>query len=186
MMLIIKLLCLLPATSVALSMKEIYNVPKSGWTSPDWNWGYGVGTGHDCAAICRDRYHNQAARTELVSNLIEGINEPENFEEVKLTLALAWQAGRWNGSDGGEGGYGDVLQAMAKARRYEQGDEEECASNLVHDMMVRFSLLDPPKDKLDTMESLSNMEGVSAQRPCCGLVLEAMGFVEFSFQGRPR
>ena len=34
------------------------------------------------------------------------------FEEVKLVLGLAWQNGRWDGSDGGRGGYGDILVAI--------------------------------------------------------------------------
>jgi hypothetical protein len=100
---------------------ELYGIPNSGWTNPQWNWGYARGTGHDCAAICRTRYQTRASRETLVQQLLLNHEEPPttNIEEVKLVLALAWQKGRWDGSDGGRGGYGDVLAYMAQAERYE-------------------------------------------------------------------
>jgi len=61
------------------------------------------------------------------------------FDDVKLVLTLAWQSGRWDGIDGGRGGYGDVLSAMADARRYETEDTEESRSvTLAQDMRSRF------------------------------------------------
>jgi len=170
-----------------LSSKTMYGVKNSGWTSPQWNWGYAAGTGHDCAAICRENYRTIESRMELVQDLCTAPTidakdrKPENFEEIKLTLALAWQRGRWDGSDGGRGGYGQVLAAMADASRYEDGSEAECSWRLVEDMQQRFSMLKPEKDRQDQMAKLQDDIGSdydAARRKCCGLVLEAMGFVE--------
>lgn len=157
----------------------IYGVPNSGWKSPQWNWGSASGTGHDCAAICRRTYATREARQELVSSLLSG-QIIVDFEEVKLTMALAWQNGRWDGSDGGPGGYGDVLTAMAQAKRYEDGTEEDCARNLVQDMRARFALLKPSEEQAIAMDSLNSDENdvIKARNVCCGLVLEAMGFVQ--------
>lgn len=156
--------------------------------SPQWNWGSARGTGHDCAAICRRQYASKASRLELINNLLEPSEDaaerkPENFEEVKLILGLAWQNGRWDGSDGGAGGYGDVLQHMAGAQRYEKGSDEECARLFVEDLQDRFELL----DSIDVVSSeLREMRSILdddsdldySRRKASGLVLEAMGFVE--------
>jgi hypothetical protein len=106
--------------------------------------------------------------------------KPQNFEEVKLILALAWQRGRWDKSDGGKGGYGEVLSAMADARRYESGDEEDCSRVLVQDMQDRFPLLDPLLEDRVMMQSIFDLEPDidAARRRCSGLVLKAMGFIE--------
>jgi hypothetical protein len=178
------------ATAFSLSMsssRTIYEVPNSGWASPKWNWGSAAGTGHDCAAICRQRYSSQQARAALVQELcksptIEIKNrEPKNFEEVKLILGLAWQRGRWGGSDGGRGGYGDVLASMAGASRYESGDEKEDSRRLVKDMTERFQLLGPSNEQTNEMEKVLGIledDADAARRTCCGIVLEAMGFVQ--------
>lgn len=166
--------------------KEIYGVKNSGWKSPQWNWGSAAGTGHDCAAICRRTYATKESRQELVSNLLEPaedleIRNPQNFEEVKLVLGLAWQNGRWDGSDGGSGGYGDVLQYMAEAKRYEDGPEDECSRRFVEDMHDRFDLLaDNTSLELREMRAvLDDLEDSDkARRRAAGLVLEAMGWVE--------
>ena len=157
----------------------IYGVPNSGWSSPMWMWGYGQGTGHDCAMICRQNYATKQSREELVEELFEG-KGPTNFEEVKLVLGLAWQKGRWDGSDGGNGGYGDVLTMMANCR-YEDGTEEYCSKLLVEDMQKRFTLLKPIQEDLDTMNSLieNHEDNIDvARRKCSSLVLGAMGFTD--------
>lgn len=162
------------SSAFSLYMKEIYGIPNSGWTSPDWNWGYGTGTGHDCAAICRREFATRQSRASLVTDLLAMEGPP--FEEVKLVLALAWQRGRWDGSDGGRGGYGNVLNAMAQAERYEVGDE--CNGLLVQDMQERYHSLDPTdadKEAMMTLD-LENVDG--ARRRCSGLVLKSMGFIE--------
>lgn len=162
------------SSAFSLHMKEIYGIPRSGWTSPDWNWGSGVGTGHDCAAICRKKCERRQSRASLVTDLLERKGPP--FEEVKLVLALAWQRGRWDGSDGGPGGYGEVLNAMAQARRYEVGDE--CDRLLVQDMKERYHLLDPTDADKEAMLSLDGEDVDGARRQCSGLVLKSMGFIE--------
>jgi hypothetical protein len=156
--------------------------------SPQWRWGYGEGTGHDCAAICRRIYFKREARQKLVGNLLKPaqdptLRQPQNFEEVKLILGLAWQNGRWDGSDGGAGGYGDVLRHMAEAQRYEDGSDDECSLRFVQDMQDRFDLLaDSTSLELRDMRALLDGDAAQdmdcAQRRCSGLVLEAMGFVE--------
>lgn len=137
--------------------------------------------------ICRLRYGSLQSRAALIDDLCKAPTidvdrrEPRNFEEVKLVLGLAWQRGRWDGSDGGRGGYGDVLATMADARRYESDDETENAKCLVEDMMSRFSLLRPTEAQSEEMESVSAIledDADAARRKCSGLVLDAMGFVE--------
>ena len=171
--------------ALSVTQGEIYGIRNSGWTSPQWNWGYGVGTGHDCAAICRRKYQSTQARKDLVEGLLNppaddpAARQPTNFEEVKLVLALTWQNGRWSGRDGGPGGYGEVLELMAAAKRYETGSPEECARALVSDMAARFHTLDPDPDQISLMEAISKEEDVDiSRRRCSGLVLEAMGFIE--------
>ncbi|KAL3905073.1 MAG: hypothetical protein SGILL_009825, partial [Bacillariaceae sp.] len=175
------------AFSMPSTTKTIYDIVNSGWTSPEWNWGSAVGTGHDCAAICRRKYTTRKERSRLVEDLVQAPSlafprdrKPQNFEEVKLILALAWQRGRWDGSDGGRGGYGDVLGAMADARRYEDGEEEDCSRILVQDMADRFALLDPLVEDRVMMQNVFDLEPDidAARRRCCGLVLRAMGFIE--------
>jgi hypothetical protein len=128
------------------------------------------------------------ARQKLVEDLLEPaqdptLRQPQNFEEVKLILGLAWQNGRWDGSDGGVGGYGDVLRHMAEAQRYEDGLDDECSRRFVQDMQDRFDLLaDSTSIELRDMRALLDGDAAQdmdrAQRRCSGLVLEAMGFVE--------
>jgi len=166
--------------------KEIYGIPGSGWSSPSWNWGYGVGTGHDCAAICRRKYGSKSSRGELLRQLLLGVVDDSsnnsddvlNFEEVKLILGLAWQNGRWSGKDGGEGGYSEVLQRMADAQRYEVGPD--CEALFVKDMAERYHLLKP--DVADAQEMKGCCEADQnvqvSKLKCAGLVLKSMGFLE--------
>ena len=167
----------------------LYDIPNSSWTSPQWNWGYASGTGHDCAAICRRKFASRAAREDLVESLLHPNDkqpQPSSFEEAKLVLGLAIQRGRWDGSDGGPGGYGDVLAAMADARRYEtDGIEESRMINFTNDMKLRYRLLNPTKEDMETMESIDVSSGDLtvdeldvARRKCSGLVLKSMGFID--------
>ena len=150
--------------------KTIYDVPNSGWTSPEWNWGYAMGTGHDCAAICRQKYASREERTQLITSLLDGDIAATNIEEIKLVLALKWQRNY-------RSGYGDVLDTMADARRYEQ--EENGNRLLLIDMKERFHLLDPNQEDLAAMEALDDSGDVeSSLRQCSGLVLKTMGFAD--------
>mmetsp|Transcript_979 Transcript_979/g.1369 ORF Transcript_979/g.1369 Transcript_979/m.1369 type:complete len:216 (-) Transcript_979:550-1197(-) len=174
--------------SSSIDSGDIYDIPNSGWTSSSWNWGSARGTGHDCAMICRQRWSTGESRLSLVNALInpqQSDFEPQNFEEVKLICGLAWQNGRWDGSDGGpNGGYGEVLAYMAQAERYETKDSTEGSIRLVQDMQERFHKLSPTPEQTQMMDSISvNGESSSqdvdiARRQCTGLVLSAMGFVE--------
>eukprot|EP00566_Odontella_aurita_P021949 CAMPEP_0113552588 /NCGR_PEP_ID=MMETSP0015_2-20120614/15150_1 /TAXON_ID=2838 /ORGANISM="Odontella" /LENGTH=236 /DNA_ID=CAMNT_0000453581 /DNA_START=10 /DNA_END=720 /DNA_ORIENTATION=- /assembly_acc=CAM_ASM_000160 len=171
---------------------EIYAVPGSGWASPDWNWGYASGTGHDCAMICRRRWSAADSRAALVEALLhpppadgglvdaDAARDPP-FEEVKLVLGLAWQCGRWDGSDGGRGGYGEVLAKMA-SKAYEPSDDPAKSRSFVEDMRRRYRLLGGGKEDAAEMDSLDvGDDGADldeARRRCAGLVLRAMGFVQ--------
>ena len=171
---------LLDATTLAFSVhmtsKEIYGIPNSGWSSKQWNWGSAIGTGHDCALICRRQYDSRKSREQLVSNLLQCKGPP--FEEVKLVLGLAWQRGRWDGSDGGRGGYGEVLSEMAKAERYERSEEGD--KLLVQDMQERYLLLNPSNEDKEAMMAIFDETDDldAARRRCSGLVLKSMGFVD--------
>lgn len=181
----------------------MYNIPGSGWTSPKWNWGSAIGTGHDCAMICRDKYKSESARVELVENLLKPSPLDDNkdarmslvvkddislrdpaFEEVKLILGLAWQNGRWDGSDGGFGGYGEVLREMARADRYEGGIDAKVCANcnhyFVHDIYARFHLIASEEDVKEMQKIIQESEDDidACRRKCAGMVLNAMGFIE--------
>jgi hypothetical protein len=168
--------------------KDIYGIPNAKWAAKrEWNWGSAIGTGHDAAMICRNKYDSPAVREALVDALIAAPDtevsdrKPTNFEEVKLILGLAWQRGRWDGSDGGRGGYGDVLAVMAQAERYESTSEEESSRHLVIDMKDRFHLLRPSEDDLEEINNLVSYlksDSDAARRKCSGLVLKAMDFIE--------
>jgi hypothetical protein len=168
------------SSSTNKNRKLIYGIPNSGWSSPEWNWGSPVGTGHDCAAICRQTYGTPQTRQRLIQKLLQAHTEVD-FEEVKLILGLAWQRGHWDGSDGAPGGYEEVLEWMAEAERYEEGSEEACAKRLVKDMQERFFLLHPTPEQQEAMDALlplSKKDPDAARRKAAGLVLQAMGFVE--------
>lgn len=180
----------------------LFGVSDSGWKSPVWNWGSAVGTGHDCAKICRQQYSTRRKRQELVQQLLTsqgtGKDIPQNFEEVKLILALAWQRGRWDGTDGGKGGYSEVLQHLVAANRYEVNNEShsdrDWSLRWIDDIQQRYHLLRPSSEQLKTMQEIvesvniySDSDSSSicddsviyrARRQCSGLVLEAMGFIE--------
>lgn len=193
--------------------KLLYNVENSGWSSSEWNWGSSIGTGHDCAKICRQKFANQRVRQELVTQLLNSgkdddgiqtsftednrrfpttINDSRttscqqniDFEEIKLVLALVWQRGRWDGSDGGPGGYSEILHHMVEAVRYEIGTDEEISRRFVHDMQSRFQLLSITQRQFHgSMSTLDDgdlsEEDIFLQRNiCAGLVLQAMDFIE--------
>ena len=168
--------------------KELYNIAGSGWASPRWNWGSAMGTGHDCAAICRQKYGHRKARQDWVDQLLES-EDPfvENPEELKLVLGLCFQNGRWDGSDGGRQGYAQVLSTLAQAERYEVEPVDVAYQNLVQDLVDRYPLvldwLDPEDDErrvlLETMNGCLEIENkVVAFQRATGLVLLTMGFIQ--------
>jgi hypothetical protein len=167
---------------------EIYNVRGSGWTSPDWRWGYSVGTGHDCAMICRKKYAQKKSRSDLIQALWDPLKCSDGrrqpcFEEVKLILGLAWQNARWDGSDGGPGGYGDVLAVMADAKRYETGDDAVDARIFSEDMLSRVHLISSEHslEKLKGIRELCGSDYDLLRRKCSAYVLSEMGFIEKGF-----
>lgn len=189
-------------TSTAAAKKGIlYNIPHSGWKSPQWNWGSARGTGHDCAAICRSRWSNKEDRRKLVHSLLSpekyhaklhpssSIGEV-SFEEIKLILGLAWQRGRWDGTDGGPQGYRSVLQTMADARRYENENEILSALHFIEDVSAKYQSISRNAEELHKMKEIafsvlhgkkthaSKEEIFMARRMCAGMVLDAMHFVE--------
>lgn len=179
----------------------LYNIRNSGWKSPQWNWGSARGTGHDCAAICRSRWSNKDDRRKLVHSLLAPVEyhallHPSSsygevsFEEIKLILALAWQRGRWDGTDGGPTGYRSVLQTMADARRYENENEILSALHFIEDVSAKFHSISRNAEELHKMKDIatsvvhgkkkhaSKEEIFMARRMCAGMVLDAMHFVD--------
>lgn len=173
--------CQVVVMSARNKSKEIYDIPGSGWKSPEWNWGYAVGTGHDCALICRRKFSSVKARKELIQTLFQpkeisskdedngnrikvedaDVSRDPPFEEVKLILGLTIQRGRWDGTDGGRnGGYGEVLYTMAQAERYESNDEETNAKLFVQDMSEKFHLIatNEFEEDVDNGSSLASAE----------------------------
>mmetsp|Transcript_24766 Transcript_24766/g.51871 ORF Transcript_24766/g.51871 Transcript_24766/m.51871 type:complete len:250 (+) Transcript_24766:45-794(+) len=194
-----------PPSSHSLHMNSnqkhlLYGIPNSSWKSPQWNWGSAMGTGHDCAAICRRRWSLRDNRSALVQLLLDGgrAEEDVSFEELKLILGLAWQKGRWDGSDGGVGGYSEVLGLMAGGERYEiDGEDGEVVSawNFVEDVSGRFEKIARGAKELEIMEKVADralsMKGkygslneedrrevFVARMICAGLVLDSMNFVD--------
>lgn len=175
---------------------NICTITGSGWKSPSWNWGFANGTGHDCAMICRKRWGSRENRKALLDMLwspkevkdchllnieeVDRMRDPP-FEEVKLILGLTWQRGRWDGSDGGVEGYGEVLRNMAAAKRYETENEISNSILLVDDMKERFHLI-ASESALDEMQKLdcsvdcADVDGI--RRKCAAWVLSEMNFVE--------
>ena len=127
---------------------------------------------------------------------------PVNFEEVKLILALAWQKGLQNGHGGGGGGelrpYGEILDAMVQAERYENkavagsgpgpgrddddddnDDDKDNSLLLVQDMQKRYFFLTPEVDDKIRMNLLlydGEEDWDWIRRRCSGLVLRALDF----------
>ncbi|KAL7468137.1 hypothetical protein ACHAXS_008356 [Conticribra weissflogii] len=196
-------LSFLPSTALQMNSnrkQHLYGIPNSTWKSPQWNWGSAMGTGHDCAAICRRRWSLRDNRSALVELLLDGgrAEEDVSFEELKLILGLAWQRGRWDGSDGGVGGYSEVLGWMAGGERYEmegEGGELVSAWNFVEDVSERFEKISKGRKELEIMEEVAKgalskkgkegglgeddrKEIFVARRICAGLVLDSMNFVD--------
>jgi hypothetical protein len=185
--------------------KEIYDIKGSGWKSPYWNWGSANGTGHDCALLCRRKFNTKEVRGQLIKSLMAGREKEDQgsndtpcdnlpFEEVKLILGLTIQRGRWDGTDGGSpGGYSEVLEFMAQAKRYESDNEDMNAKLFVQDMSERFQLIahndfDDGASSIDGEKSMKLMTQIikndvddadAIRRKCTGLVLLNMGFIEF-------
>lgn len=161
--------------------RKLYSIPDSGWTSPSWNWGTPQGTGHDCAMICREQYTTSQDRAQLIENLLledkEASRIPQDFEEVKLLLALVWQ--RYRNMSIGNKMYGDLLDQMADCRFEVAGDDEAGSKLLVQEMQKRFIYLEPDVQDRVVMNTLLYENGDDydlTRRQCCGLVLKAMDF----------
>ena len=153
---------------------------------------YKIGTGHDCAAICRRRWTDKDDRKKLVNALLnpEGYHSNHrdhevSFEEVKLILGLLWQrAGRSHS-------YNQVLDNMIDAKRYEIEDNEVLSAlNFISDVRDAFPAVAMHKVDKDHMNAVAGEilvyhhhvvdreEVFRIRRICAGMVLEAMGFIE--------
>uniref|UniRef100_A0A7R9WV91 Uncharacterized protein n=1 Tax=Craspedostauros australis TaxID=1486917 RepID=A0A7R9WV91_9STRA len=163
----------------ASNNKEIYGVPDSGWTSPKWNWGSAMGTGHDCAAISRRNYGTPAKRQGLIDDLLN-TREPSDYEEVKLAMALFFQANRR--SSLAFQFYGEVLDLMAQAECYEGDDESMNAKLFVGDLQKRYGYIEDvtPEEKIEmnTLFYECEEDWDLARRKCAGLVLTKLEYVE--------
>lgn len=151
-----------------------------------------IGTGHDCAVICRRRWSEKSDRQQLVESLLNPVgyhsahhDHEVPFEEVKLILGLLWQRSVRSHA------YSKVLENMAEAKRYEiPNDEVLSALNFISDIRYAFpdvARSNSDKDHMDAVASevlqyhnhmVERDDVFRIRRVCTGMVLEAMGFVE--------
>lgn len=139
------------AFSVGTNIQEIFGVSTKGWKDPDWKWGSDDGCANQCASACRTKFSTHEAREELVTALIEydnqEVDENLSFEEIKFILALAWHKARKEAIYGEA--YGQVLDELVKAERYEHDDDEANSRLLVQDLQKRYMWLQPDvEDKI--------------------------------------
>ena len=145
--------------------------------------------------ICRKRWNSREKRQALLDLLrfpkevkdchrlsieeVDSFRDPP-FEEVKLILGLAWQRGRWDGSDGGVGGYREVLGNMATGVRYETEDEHSNSILLISDMKEKFHLIASQQamQEMNGLDYSSTPDIDAVRRKCAALVLAEMKFVE--------
>ena len=145
--------------------------------------------GHDCAMICRNKWSNIQSRKELIQSLIRGDEkiydfDPEWLDELKLILGLCWQRGRRDGSDGGIGGYSEVLDNLSGCQ-YETfvpcDDGVASKRNFLNDMRTRFELIAKSQEYIGLVMDLSEEEDdldISV-KICSGAVLDSMNFIEW-------
>jgi len=186
----------LSSSSSSSGSKEIYGIPGSSWTSPEWKWGSPEGAAQDCIKICREKYSTPKARSELIDCLLlpeeavrsknnnddakDSSRVPENFEEVKLVLALFWQKTRELSCAGFEP-YWALLDELASGGMYEEGTEEFCSTLFTQHMQKRFTWLDPEVEEKLSMNMLQYSGETDfdwMRRRCSGLVLKTMDFEE--------
>merc|ERR1712060_324602 len=103
--------------------------------------------------MCRRKYSSREERMKLIKDLLEGDPTTTDLEEGKLVMALKWQRNY-------RSGYGDVLDMMADARRYEEGPSPN--SLLLGDMMERFHLVNPTEEDRAAMQALSENDNVDS------------------------
>eukprot|EP00816_Leptocylindrus_hargravesii_P011345 CAMPEP_0196804202 /NCGR_PEP_ID=MMETSP1362-20130617/3752_1 /TAXON_ID=163516 /ORGANISM="Leptocylindrus danicus, Strain CCMP1856" /LENGTH=183 /DNA_ID=CAMNT_0042176325 /DNA_START=144 /DNA_END=695 /DNA_ORIENTATION=+ len=157
-------------------------------SSREWNWGSAIGTGHDCALICRNKWSNQETRQNLIDALVadnddtfSALLDDDSLDELKLILGLCWQRGRWDGTDGGRGGYGEVLNYMAECKYetwFDCDDGTAAKRELLSDMSERFHLISKSEDETASIMELKDDDDIDASvRKCAGHVLNKMEFV---------
>lgn len=117
----------------------------------------------------------------MVNSLIyaETVTDIVSFEEIKLILALMWQQART--VDPSIEAYGQILDEMAKGKRYEEGINDEIRSRLfVQDMQKRYMWLNPDMDDKIAMTMLwyETEDYDVARRRCSGLILKSMEFID--------
>ena len=188
---------LVQVSSAAAALTMMYGVPDSKWSSPKWNWGYASGSGHDCALICRNKFASSDSRRMLIESLMLTDNaqiksegslsflttlEEDWLDELKLILGLTWQRGRRDGTDGGPGGYSEVLFNLADCQFetfFACDDGISSQRNFLKDMKARYSLISKTDSDLQYVKDLSEeSEDLDHSiRSCAGYVLSSMEFV---------
>ena len=89
--------------------------------------GSAVGTGHDCAKICRRQLSSAGDREDYLGVLLGGAG---SSEEAKLVLALTIQRSRYRTN----GTYREVMNGLASLR-YKGGDGDDL---LAADLVARY------------------------------------------------
>lgn len=177
---------------------DLYGIKNSSWKSKEWNWGYGDGTGHECARICRHNYHTKQSRQALIDNMellsVTDVIEID-WEEIKLIVGLMIQNLRRYESDRTVvDAFNEILNYLADAKRYESDGYDDDDDNVplslfVNDMKERYQLLKPSHDEVIQMNEIQwkAVDGTTDhqiptnqryQQNVVGLVLQQMKFVE--------
>ena len=88
----------------------------SGWSSPDWNWGYAVGEAHNVAMTTRKKFDSSAERKAYLSAIgQQDVGTGLDVEELKMVLALRFQFASRQGKDGCGTGW-NIMCEMAECK----------------------------------------------------------------------
>ncbi|XRB19134.1 hypothetical protein RI054_20g89800 [Pseudoscourfieldia marina] len=137
---------------------------KTGWASPNWNWGYAVGDAHDLAMTTRSKLRTEDARKTFLANLAAG---SVDLEEVKMVFALTVQLANHRRQ---AGPLNDVLMRMA-AVSYEG---EDGPTLLASDIYAAISTM--PND--DARQEFAATAQVKDAELAIGIALVTINFVE--------
>eukprot|EP00242_Pyramimonas_sp_CCMP2087_P009927 CAMPEP_0198201992 /NCGR_PEP_ID=MMETSP1445-20131203/5038_1 /TAXON_ID=36898 /ORGANISM="Pyramimonas sp., Strain CCMP2087" /LENGTH=171 /DNA_ID=CAMNT_0043872685 /DNA_START=318 /DNA_END=833 /DNA_ORIENTATION=- len=128
---------------------------ESEWASPTWNWGSARGDAHDEALKIRTKLNAPQSRSTWLEQMVT-TDSLVSWSEVKLVLALKWQRAAHARRDGGEAGYGYVMEQLRRAK-YEGSVEAD--KKFVSDMEERLAVIVADADRSKLREFVEPMDG---------------------------
>ena len=159
----------------------LYGIEGASWSSPSWNWGSAIGTGHDCARIFRNKVSARGDREAYLATLREATEEAssDKLDEAKLALCLTIQRACRSGHAGPtykpEGMYA-VMDKMARAERYEGKGAGE---RLVKDLAQSYSYMEEiVAGKGDAKAMKALVGGKGNELKAIAMALQGMKFAE--------